>query len=82
MISSRVKIIVGGVALIGVFIFMMKQTANIFRPRTPKSVARKRLYRGRSNFGGVHNQGGYQNLAGNRTQRRRQRRATRLMRLG
>ena len=76
------KIIGGGVLLIVAFIFAMKQTASIFSPRTPKSVAKKRLFRGRSNFGGTSNRGGYRNLAGNRTQQRLQRRGTRLMRQG
>lgn len=80
-VNPRIKLIVGGVLLLGVFVFFMKQTASAFRPRA-RGQNKIRMFRGRSNFGGSRNQGGFNNLAGNRTQRRSQRRATRLMRRG
>lgn len=78
-INPAIKYLVVGGVILGVFVFFLQQTASAFQPRA-RGQANIRLFRGRSNFGGVRNQGGFNNLAGNRTQRREQRHATRLMR--
>ena len=68
-----IKYVIGGVLLLGVFVFFFKHTASAFQP---KAI---RLLQGGSNFGGVFNQGGYYNLAGNKSQQNLQNNATRLM---
>ena len=79
-ISPRIKYVVFGVAILGVFVFLFKQTASAFMPKA-RGQQNIRLFRGRSNFKGTGvRTGKFQNLAGNPTQRRSQRRATRLMR--
>ena len=77
-LSPVVKYAIGGALLIGVFVFFFKQTASAFQPKA-RGQNNIRLFRGRSNFGGVQNQGGYNNLAGNKTQRHLQNAGTRLM---
>ena len=86
-LSGATKIIIGGVIVMGVFVFFVKQTASAFQPKSRATRQHKQgflggRYRGRSNYGGTSNQGGFDNLAGNRHQRKQQRRATRLMRRG
>ena len=86
-VNPKIKYIVGGVLLLGVFVFFMKQTASAFRPRS-RGNQRKIGFlggtsRGRNNRGGTGlRAGNYQNLAGNPTQRNLQRGGTRLMRRG
>jgi len=75
-----IKIIIGGVLLLGVFtIFTGKMAAAFQQPRS-RSGGKMRMYRGRSNYGGTANRGGFRNLGGNRSQRRLQKQGTRLMR--
>ena len=69
----------GAVLILGVFTFFLKQTANAFNKPRAKNQEKIRLFKGRSNFGGVQNKGGYKNLAGNRSQRKRQNKSVRLM---
>ena len=84
-VNPKIKYIVGGVLLLGVFVFFMKQTASAFQPRS-RGNQRKIGFlggttRGRNNRKGTGiRRGTYQNLGGNRTQQNLQRSGTRLMR--
>jgi len=82
-IPPVMKYAIVGVIVLGVFVFMFKQTASAFQPKA-RGQSKIPLFRGRSNFRGTRlgNRRSMTNLAGNRTQRRSQRRATRLMRRG
>ena len=74
------KYVIGGVLLLGVFVFFFKHTASVFQPKA-RGQDDIRLFRGRSNFNGVLNQNipwGY--LAGNPTQQKSQNNASALMR--
>jgi len=75
---SGAKYVIGGIMLLGVFVFFFKHTASAFQPKA-RGQDDIRLFRGRSNFGGVQNQGGYYYLAGNKTQQKSQNFATNLM---
>ena len=89
-VNPRLKIIVGGVLLIGVFVFFLRQTASAFQPRGRGSRRHRNQgfiggrYKGRSNFHGTQlgNKKSMRNLAGNKTQRNRRERSIRLMRRG
>ena len=86
-ISPKIKYVIGGVLLLGVFTFFLKQTASAFQPRSRGNQKKIGFLggtrRGRSNRGGTGlRRGNYQNLSGNRMQRDLQRKATRLMRRG
>jgi len=66
---SGVKYVIGGVLLLGVFVFFFKHTASVFQPKA-RGQDDIRLFRGRSNFSGVFNQNiPFTNLAGNKSQR-------------
>ena len=80
---SGAKYVIGGVLLIGVFVFFMKHTASAFQTKA-RGQGKIRMFRGRSNYRGtrLNNRHSMRNLSGNRTQRKRNRRATRLMRRG
>ena len=82
-INPVIKYAIGGALVLGFFVFMFKQTASAFQPKA-RGQDNIRMYRGRSNFRGTrwNNRKSMTNLAGNRTQRRSQQRATRLMRRG
>ena len=69
----------GAVLILGVFTFFLKQTARAFSKPRAKNQDQIQLFKGRSNFGGVQNKGGFKNLAGNRSQRKRQNKSVRLM---
>ena len=69
----------GAVLILGVFTFFLKQTAGAFSKPSAKNQDQIRLFKGRSNFGGVQNQGGYRNLGGNRSQRKKGNKSVRLM---
>jgi len=80
MAKKQALLIIGGAVLIlAVFVFFVKQTASAFNKPSAKNQDQIRLFKGRSNFGGVQNQGGFKNLAGNRSQRKRQNKSVRLM---
>ena len=67
--KSSAKYIIGGVLLLGVFVFFMKHTASAFQTRA-RGQDNIRLFRGRSNFSGTYNQNiPFTNLAGNQSQR-------------
>ena len=66
----------GAVLVLGVFTFFIKQTAGAFS--SARGQAPIRLFRGRSNFGGVQNRGGY-NLRGNNIQQKQNKNSRRLM---
>ena len=77
---SGAKYVIGGVLLLGVFVFFFKHTASAFQPKA-RGQDDIRLFRGRSNFSGTFNQNipwGY--LAGNKTQQNSQNNASALMR--
>jgi len=76
---SGAKYVIGGVLLLGVFVFFFKHTASAFQPKA-KGQDDIRLFRGRSNYNGTFNQNipwGY--LAGNPTQQKSQNNASALM---
>ena len=78
--KSTAKYIIGGVLLLGVFVFFFKHTASAFQPKA-RGQDNIRLFRGRSNFNGVYNQTiPFTNLAGNPTQRNLQNSGIDLMR--
>ena len=81
--KSSTKYIIAGVALIGVFVFFTTKLAGAFQPKA-RGQNKIRMFRGRSNYYGTRlgNRSSFTNLAGNRSQRRAQRGATRLMRRG
>ena len=67
---SGAKYVIGGVLLLGVFVFFFKHTSSVFQPKA-RGQDDIRLFRGRSNFSGVFNQNiPFTNLAGNKTQRK------------
>ena len=77
---SGAKYVIGGIMLIGVFVFFMKHTASAFQTRA-RGQNDIRLFRGRSNFSGTFNQNiPFTNLAGNQSQRNLQKNAIDLMR--
>ena len=74
------KYVIGGVLLLGVFVFFFKHTASAFQPKA-RGQDDIRLFRGRSNFSGVFNQNiPFTNLAGNKSQRNLQNSGIDLMR--
>ena len=76
---SGAKYVLGGIILLGVFVFFFKHTASAFQPRA-RGQDNIRLFRGRSNYNGVFNQDiPYTFLAGNPTQQNLQNNATNLM---
>jgi len=80
MAKRQALLYIGGAVLIlGVFTFFTQKMAHAFSKPRAKNQEQIRLFKGRSNFGGVQNRGGYKNLAGNRKQRRRQNKSIRLM---
>ena len=77
---SGIKYVIGGVLLLGVFVFFFKHTASVFQPKA-RGQDDIRLFRGRSNFSGVFNQNiPFTNLAGNKSQRNLQNSGIDLMR--
>jgi hypothetical protein len=84
-ISPKIKFVVGGLLLLGVFVFFLKQTASAFQPRSRGNQKKIGFTggrtRGRNNSNGTGlRRGNYSNLGGNRTQQNLQRSGTRLMR--
>jgi len=77
---SGAKYVIGGIMLIGVFVFFMKHTASAFNTKA-RGQDDIRLFRGRSNFSGTFNQNiPWNYLAGNSIQQNSQKNATALMR--
>ena len=77
--SGGLKYVIGGIMLLGVFVFFFKHTASAFQPKA-RGQNDIRLFRGRSNFDGTFNQNvPWNNLAGNLSQQNSQNFATRLM---
>ena len=77
---SGIKYVIGGVLLLGVFVFFFKHTASAFQPKA-RGQDDIRLFRGRSNFSGTFNQNiPFTNLAGNKSQRNLQNSGIDLMR--
>ena len=84
-ISPKIKFAVGGLLLLGVFVFFLKQTASAFQPRSRGNQKKIGFTggrtRGRNNSNGTGlRRGNYSNFGGNRTQQNLQRSGTRLMR--
>ena len=76
--KSAAKYIIGGVLLLGVFVFFFKHTASAFQPKA-RGQDNIRLFRGRSNYSGTFNQNvPWAYLSGNPSQQRLQNNATRL----
>jgi len=79
---SGAKYVIGGVLLLGVFVFFFKHTASAFQPKA-RGQDEIRLFMGRSNYNGTFNQNVPWNyLAGNKTQQKSQNNASALMRRG
>jgi len=77
--SSGLKYVIGGVLLLGVFVFFFKHTASAFQPKA-RGQDDIRLLRGRSNYNGTFNQNvAWNYLAGNKTQQKSQNFASALM---
>ena len=77
---SGAKYVIGGVLLLGVFVFFFKHTASAFQPKA-KGQDDIRLFRGRSNYNGTFNQNiPFTNLAGNKSQQNLQNSGINLMR--
>jgi len=77
--SSGLKYVIGGVLLLGVFVFFFKHTASAFQPKA-RGQDDIRLFTGRSNYNGTFNQNVPWNyLAGNKTQQKSQNFASALM---
>jgi hypothetical protein len=75
---SGLKYVIGGVMLLGVFVFFIKHTASAFQPKA-RGQDDIRLFRGRSNFSGTFNQNiPWADLAGNSTQQTLQNNGNRL----
>ena len=84
-VNPKIKYVVGGLLLLGVFVFFMKQTASAFQPRSRGNQNKIGFLggttRGRNNRQGTGlRRGKYSNFSGNRTQQTLQRSGTRLMR--
>ena len=76
---SGIKYVIGGVLLLGVFVFFFKHTASAFQPKA-RGQDDIRLFMGRSNYNGTFNQNVPWNyLAGNKTQQKSQNFASALM---
>ena len=79
---SGIKYVIGGVLLLGVFVFFFKHTASAFQPKA-RGQDDIRLFMGRSNYNGTFNQNTpWTYLAGNKTQQKSQNNASALMRRG
>jgi len=77
---SGIKYVIGGVLLLGVFVFFFKHTASAFQPKA-RGQDDIRLFMGRSNYNGTFNQNTpWAYLAGNKTQQKSQNNASALMR--
>ena len=75
---SGAKYVIGGIMLIGVFVFFMKHTASAFNTKA-RGQDDIRLFRGRSNFSGTFNQNvPWSYLSGNSSQQNLQNQANRL----
>ena len=76
---SGIKYVIGGVLLLGVFVFFFKHTASAFQPKA-RGQDDIRLFMGRSNYNGTFNQNVPWNyLSGNKTQQKSQNFASALM---
>ena len=77
-VSPVLKYAIGGVLVLGIFVFMFRQTAAVFQPRA-RGQDDIRLFRGRSNYNGTFNANtAFTNLAGNNTQQKLQNQGNRL----
>jgi len=75
---SGLKYVIGGVMLLGVFVFFFKHTASAFQSKA-RGQDDIRLFRGRSNYDGTFNQNvPWDNLAGNSSQQNLQNQGNRL----
>lgn len=74
------KYVLGGILLLGVFVFFMTHTARAFQPKA-RGQDNIRLFRGRSNYSGTFNGDiPFRYLAGNKDQQNLQNAGTNLMR--
>ncbi len=78
--SSGAKYVLGGILLLGVFVFFFKHTASALQPKA-RGQDNIRLFRGRSNYSGTFNGDiPFRYLAGNKDQQNLQNAGTNLMR--
>ena len=54
-VSPVLKYAIGGIIVLGIFVFMFRQTAGVFQPKA-RGQDDIRLFRGRSNYSGTFNQ--------------------------
>ena len=79
-VSPVLKYAIGGIIVLGIFVFMFRQTAAVFQPKA-RGQDNIRLFRGRSNYNGSFNGNiPFTNLAGNKSQQNLQNSGTNLMR--
>ena len=77
-VSPVLKYAIGGIIVLGIFVFMFKQTAAVFQPKA-RGQDDIRLFRGRSNYSGTFNQNvPWAYLSGNSSQQNLQNQANRL----
>ena len=75
---SGAKYVIGGIMLLGVFVFFFKHTASAFQAKA-RGQDDIRLFRGRSNYSGTFNQDvPWAYLSGNSSQQNLQNNANRL----
>jgi hypothetical protein len=77
-VSPVLKYAIAGVIVLGIFVFMFRQTAAVFQPKA-RGQNEIRLFRGRSNYNGTFNQNvPWSYLSGNISQQKIQNQANRL----
>ena len=77
-VSPVLKYAIGGIIVLGIFVFMFRQTAAVFQPKA-RGQDDIRLFRGRSNYSGTFNQNvPWAYLSGNSSQKNLQNNANRL----
>ena len=77
-VSPVLKYAIGGIIVLGIFVFVFRQTAAVFQPKA-RGQDNRRLFRGRSNYSGTFNQNvPWTFLSGNSSQQNLQNNANRL----
>ena len=77
-VSPVLKYAIGGIIVLGIFVFMFRQTAAVFQPKA-RGQNDIRLFRGRSNYNGTFNQNvPWSYLSGNSSEQSLQNNANRL----
>ena len=77
-VNPVLKYAIGGIIVLGIFVFMFRQTAAVFQPKA-RGQDDIRLFSGRSNYDGTFNQNvPWSYLAGNSSEQNLQNQANRL----